>query len=216
MSQSNETSTAEIYKARKIFLSLMNDRGYDTTVYSNFSANEINIMKNNNQLDMLLTQKEDDVDTHMKHKIYVHHYLSKTLRPQNLLELIEDLFYTEQVLTKQDSLFIIVRENINDTMIGKLRHIWEQEGIFVVIHQISRLQYNIMEHVLVPKYIIINNNEIEQVKKRYNIQNNKQFPDLSRFDPVAQALCIRPGSVCKIIRPSKTAIVSNYYRIVIN
>jgi DNA-directed RNA polymerase subunit H (RpoH/RPB5) len=41
------------------------------------------------------------------------------------------------------------------------------------------------------------------------------FPDISRFDPVARAIGIRPGDVCHIIRPSKTAIEADYYRICI-
>ncbi len=47
---------------------------------------------------------------------------------------------------------------------------------------------------------------------RYNITDKSQFPQISRFDPVAKAICLRPGQVCKIIRPSKTAIETTYYR----
>ena len=50
---------------------------------------------------------------------------------------------------------------------------------------------------------------------KFNITDKIQFPDISRFDPVARAIGLRPGEVCKIIRPSKTAITTNYYRICI-
>jgi DNA-directed RNA polymerase subunit H (RpoH/RPB5) len=49
--------------------------------------------------------------------------------------------------------------------------------------------------------------------KKYNITDKIQFPDISRFDPVARVIGLRPGQVCHIIRPSKTAIQANYYRI---
>ena len=49
--------------------------------------------------------------------------------------------------------------------------------------------------------------------KRYNITDKVQFPNISRFDPVARAIGLRPGQVCGITRPSKTSIESNYYRI---
>ena len=52
-----------------------------------------------------------------------------------------------------------------------------------------------------------------EVIKKYNIVNIKQLPDISRFDPVAQAIGMRPGDVCCIERPSKTAIISKYYRL---
>ena len=45
--------------------------------------------------------------------------------------------------------------------------------------------------------------------------SDSEFPELSRFDPVAQAIGIRPGQVCKITRASKTAIEAPYYRICI-
>ena len=56
---------------------------------------------------------------------------------------------------------------------------------------------------------------IYKIKKKFNIVNNSQLPEISRFDPVAQSLCMRPGEVCEILRPSKTAIKSPYYRICI-
>jgi DNA-directed RNA polymerase subunit H (RpoH/RPB5) len=53
----------------------------------------------------------------------------------------------------------------------------------------------------------------EKVKARYNISDNSQVPGISRFSPVAQAIGLRPGEMCKIIRPSRTAITSEFYRI---
>ena len=50
---------------------------------------------------------------------------------------------------------------------------------------------------------------------RYNITDKVQFPDISRFDPVAQVIGLRPGQVCEITRASKTAIESKYYRVCI-
>jgi DNA-directed RNA polymerase subunit H (RpoH/RPB5) len=56
------------------------------------------------------------------------------------------------------------------------------------------------------------NKEISEIMKKYNILSITQFPDISRFDPVAQVIGLRPGQVCEITRASKTAIESSYYR----
>ena len=48
---------------------------------------------------------------------------------------------------------------------------------------------------------------------KYNITDKVQFPDISRFDPVARVIGLRPGQVCNITRASKTAIETNYYRV---
>jgi DNA-directed RNA polymerase subunit H (RpoH/RPB5) len=51
--------------------------------------------------------------------------------------------------------------------------------------------------------------------EKYNIKNKSLFPYISRFDPVARVIGLRPGQVCHIVRPSKTSIKANYYRVCI-
>lgn len=210
--QNTSSLISSIYKSRTILLELMGMQGYNIYDYEGFSVNEVNTMKVNNQLDMILEKNDEDVDLKRKPKIYIRYYLAKSLRPQNLQEMIDDLFNIEEVLSKHDTLFIVVKDEVNDTLINALKHIWEQEKIFIVIQNLKRLQFNILKHVLVPPHRILNSAEVLTVKKRYNIMNDGQFPDISRFDPVAQAIGIRPGQVCEIIRPSKTAISAPYYR----
>ena len=88
-----------------------------------------------------------------------------------------------------------------------------QEKIFITVFNIARLQFNILKHELVPKHIVLNNDEIKSFKEKYHITNNNQIPEISRFSPVALALGMRPSQICKIIRPSRTAINSDFYRI---
>uniref|UniRef100_A0A6C0LER0 RNA polymerase subunit H/Rpb5 C-terminal domain-containing protein n=1 Tax=viral metagenome TaxID=1070528 RepID=A0A6C0LER0_9ZZZZ len=211
--QNSSSNISSVYKSRKTVLQLMDKQGYNTEEYDNFSVNDVNSMFQNKQLDMLLEQKEADPGEKAKKKIYITYYLAKTLRPQNVQEIIDDLFNLEEVLTKKDTLMIIVKEEMNETLINLLKHIWEQDGILIVIQNIKRLQYNILEHILVPDHRILNPSEYEVVKERYNIMDDTQFPEISRFDPVAQIIGIRPGQVCEIIRPSKTSIQGKYYRI---
>lgn len=216
MSSTNTSSSGlitSIYNARKVILSLMLTQGYNIEGYDSFSINEVNIMKQHNQLDMLLEKKVEDPDTKRKNKIYIRFYLGKTIRPANINEMIDDLFNLEETLTKEDTLFIITKEDINDTIINELKHIWEKDKIFVIMQHIKRLQFNILEHVLVPKHRVMNKTEVEGVMKKYNLIDVNQFPDISRFDPVAIAIGIRPGQVCHILRPSKTAILADYYRV---
>ena len=202
-----------VYKSRKTVLDLMSKQNYSVDDYENYSVNEVNSMLQNKQLDMLLEKKQEDPATKRKNKIYIRYYLAKTLRPQNIQEIIDDLFNLEEILTKSDTLMIIIKDDMNETMTNLLKHTWEQDGILIVIQSIKRLQFNILDHVLVPSHRVLTNDEVSVVKDRYNIMDDTQFPDISRFDPVAQIIGIRPGQVCEIIRPSKTAIKSYYYRI---
>lgn len=205
---------SQIYQSRKNILELMERQGFDVSGYANFSVSEINAMKQNNQLDMLLEQKTDDSSPGNK-KTYIRYYLAKTIRPANLQEMIDDLYILTETLKKEDSLYIIIKDNVNETLINELKDIWERDGYYIVIESIKYLQYNILKHTLVPEHNIINEDEVKNIMTRYNITDKTQFPDISRFDPVARAIGIRPGQLCHIIRPSKTAITTDYYRICI-
>ena len=215
MATSNSSSSliSAIYKSRNILLDLLNSQNYNVVDNNDFSVNEINSMFTNKQLDMILEKNIENEFTKKKHKIYIRYYLAKTLRPQNIQEMIDDLFYVEEVLTKDDTLYIIVKEDANETLVKLLKQVWEQDGIFIIIQSLQRLQFNILKHELVPPHRILSLSEKNQIKERYNIMNDSQFPEISRFDPVSQAIGIRPGDVCEILRPSKTAIITKYYRI---
>ena len=214
--QNTSSLISKIYKSRNVVLELMEKQDYNVIDYKGFSINEINTMKINNQLDMILEknlENNSNNNQEKKKKIYIRYYLAKALRPNNLQEMIDDLFNVEEVLSKDDTLFIIVKDEVNETLLNTVKHIWESDKIFIVIQPLKRLQFNILNHILVPPHRVLSINETIQIKNRYNIINNNQFPDISRFDPVAQAIGIRPGEVCEIIRPSKTAISGPYYRI---
>ena len=168
-------------------------------------------MTQNKQLDMLVEKPSNTEASSLK--VYVRYYLGNRLNQQTIQEIIDDLFNLEEILTKADILYIIVKEDMNDTLIALLKHIWEQDGILIVVQSLKRLQFNVLDHVLVPPHRILDAAELEIVKKKYNISNMGMLPEISRFDPVAQVLFIRPGEVVEIKRPSKTAIESLYYRV---
>ena len=212
-SQSSSILISSVYKSRKVVLELMEKQGYNVNDYANFSINEVNSMKQNNQLDMLLEKTEEDVTTKRKNKIYIRYYLGKQIKAINIQEMIEDLFNVEETLTKDDTLFIIIKDDVNETITSELKHIWEKDGIFIVIENIKRLQFNILKHSIVPEHRVMNDIEVAEVMKKYNITAFVQFPDISRFDPVARVIGLRPGKVCHITRPSKTSITADYYRV---
>ena len=198
-----------IYKSRNILIEILQNRDFNVDDYNEFSINEINIMVSNNQLDLLLENKNNT-------KIFVKYYLGKSLRPKNLQEIVEDLFNLEEIFSKDDELLIIVKDDINDSIKSMLVHIWNSQKIFVSIISLKRLQYNILNHSLVPQHIIMTEEEKQDVKKKYNVIDDSKFPEISRFDPVSTLIGLRPDNLCKIIRPSKTSITSEFYRLCYN
>ena len=159
-----------LFKSRNILLQLLARQGMDVSNYTDYGVAEVQTMYANNQLDMLLTTEKD---VHPTRKVYVKYYLAKTLRRENINHMIDDLFYLEQALQPTDTLIIVMKQEVNDTVINILN---------------------------------------EEVLKKYNIIDTKQMPSISRYDPVALAIGLRPGQICRITRSSKTSVTSIYYR----
>jgi len=202
-------STQTVFQSRKIILQQLSRQGFTIEEYEDFTVSEVHALMQAKQLDMLV---EDD-DSGMK--TYVKYHLNKTMRPNNITEYVEDLFNLENILTKRDNLVIITKDDPNDTLIQMIKQLWETEKIFIIIYPIKRLQFNILLHSKVPSHQPLTPIEQEKFMKEYNVTSDAQIPEISRFDPVSLAIGIRPGTVCKIIRPSKTAITSNFYRMCI-
>ena len=199
-----------IYKSRNTILEHMKFLNYDVSEYIGFSINEIDAMYTNEQLDMLIMHMQKDTPK----KVYIKYYLNaKQIRPASLDDIIEDLFTIETILTKNDTLIIIVDDEPNDTIITKVKYLYDHDGIFVAIHNIKRLQFNILSHKLVPLCEILSEKEKEELKMTLNIKDLSQLPEISRFDPQSLAICLRPGEVCKFVRDSATSMKNIYYRV---
>jgi DNA-directed RNA polymerase subunit H (RpoH/RPB5) len=214
MASSNKV--LRIYKSRKTILDLLETyQNYDVSDYNDFSINEIDAMLSNEQLDMLVQRKSED-SVGKPQKTYIKYYLqSKQIRPQTLDDIIEDLYLVENILTKDDTLIIIIEDEPNDTIIAKLNYLYNTSGIFIVIHNIKRLQFNILQHKLVPNMSILSKKEVEELMQKFNLKTVNQLPEIGRFDPQALALSMRPGDVCQINRDSVTSIEYDYYRVCI-
>ena len=206
-SQTNSTIVSKIYTSRQTILEQLELRGFDISNYNNFSVNETHLMMQNKQCDMLL-------ENNLGHKVFIKYHISKALRENYIYDLVEELFKIELALNKKtDSIIYIAKTDANDTITKCLTQLYDEEGIMVQVNGIKRLQFNILDHNLVPLHTILTDDEATQLKIDYNITADSEIPELSRFDPVAVAIGIRPGQICKILRKSKTAIEELYYRI---
>lgn len=201
----SSTIVSQVYKARNTLLGQFAEQGYNTKDLTGFSITEIGTMLKNEQLDFMVTHPDN-------RKIYVKFYNLKTLRPANVNEFVDQMFKIEETLGKNDTLYIISNNDPNESLVKTMSLLWQQERIYVVINSLMRLQYNALEHTLVPKHIVLTEKEAEEVKKQYSIRSNSQLPAISRYDPIAIIIGLRPGQMCKIIRPNRTSINTVSYR----
>jgi DNA-directed RNA polymerase subunit H (RpoH/RPB5) len=221
----------ELYKSRNILLEQLNLQGYDTKDYVGCGMAEINIMFDKNIMDMLLIKKDTN------EKIYIKYLCSdaKQITAKKYNSVVDELFRDNSddfndgaddeavnekikpILEPRDALMIISMQEINDSLTRHVKENWEMYGYYVTIVNLTRLQYNILNHDLVPPHTVIRDTiRLEEIKKKYYIEGDDKFPTISRFDPTAICIGLRPGELVEILRPSKTAITTLYYRIGVN
>lgn len=206
MAEISSQTISLILKSRINLLEQLKYQGYDISELNQFSVDEINAMFSNKQLNMTLNSKGNK-------KTHVLYHVEKALRKENIEDYIEKVFNIEQIISPTDMLVIVMKVQPNDTIINYLKHVWEERKIFIVVHGLPKLQFNLLEHDFVSPHTILSDEESTKVMKKYNIMENSQMPNISRFDPVALAIGMRPGEVCKIVRKSRTAIQADYFRI---
>jgi DNA-directed RNA polymerase subunit H (RpoH/RPB5) len=209
MSTNNRVQT--VYASRINLLDILETLGYDVEPYAGFSVNEIDERMKTMQLDMNLRKPSGEA-------VYVKYLCgnkapTKGLNAKVLDFIIDDLYTNSRTLDKTDTLILIIDGEPNDSMLDRFRYLHDHDGYFVVCHNIARLQFNILKHEKVPKSEVATDSEIKDVMTRFNMTTRKQFPEIGRFDPVSLALCLRPGQICKIHRPTPTAGTSLFYRV---
>ena len=128
---------------------------------------------------------------------------------------IIDLFNIDDVLKQEDDLVIITKERRNDNLTNFLNILYKKEKYFINTYNLNDFMSNILDNDQVPPHRILSDEEKEEIKQKYNILKDKQFPEISRFDPISVIYGIRPGQVFEIIRSSPTSLQTKYYRLCI-
>jgi DNA-directed RNA polymerase subunit H len=80
---------------------------------------------------------------------------------------------------------------------------------------LSQKKYNLFNHTLVPKHILLNKEEAQRVLTQYKIKPY-QLPHLKASDPAVKAIEAKTGDIIKILRSSATAGKAIAYRYVID
>ena len=174
MSTPNKVSHSDfskIFKSRETLVEILYSQGYDVNDYSAVSEKHLHSMINNKQLDMLFEKKNSDS------KIYIKSYfiLGKSIKKDIIPTMIDDLYYIEKILNKNDTLMILVNEEPNSTILSHLKHIWSKEGIYIVVIPLQRLQFNVLKHTLVPDHRVLNDDEKKSIFTKYNAKNESSY-----------------------------------------
>lgn len=205
-----------IYISRKNIIYYLREQGFDVSQYETFNIAEINAMEqNSNQTSELnFDVYKTDESGETQEKCSVVYYMKSNIK-QTILDSIATEFYEdEEHADKSKTSLIIVSQNpMNDSLHKILKKMWKKYGEYIVLMDLKSTQFNILTHEMVPRHTKLTQNEKMEVYQKYNVANDKQLPEISMFDPVAKALLMRPGDVCRIIRHDKISYVNEFYRV---
>jgi DNA-directed RNA polymerase subunit H (RpoH/RPB5) len=104
----------------------------------------------------------------------------------------------------------IIVENINQKSEKIISHYKTACEIF----KTAELKINIVDHILVPKHIVLTQEESKFVLETYNAKK-KDMPLISSTDPIARYYNMKADDICKIERPSVMTCITPFYRIVV-
>ncbi|OWA49920.1 DNA-directed RNA polymerases I, II, and III subunit RPABC1 [Hypsibius exemplaris] len=212
MSSEDEQETYRLWRARKTVLQMCHDRGYLVAQH---------------ELDQSLEEFGDTFGTTPSEKrpartdllILVQHANDPTEQmlvfwPEDMkvgIKTIKTYFQQmqEQSVTRA---IIVIRQGMTPSAKTSLS---DMAPKYIMEHFTeAELMFNVTEHELVPKHVLLTPEEKQELLSRYKLKEN-QLPRMQRGDPVARYFGLKPGQVVKIIRNSETAGRYVTYRAVI-
>jgi DNA-directed RNA polymerase I, II, and III subunit RPABC1 len=191
------------FRVRKTSMEMLEDRGFEISDedknmnYEDFTnrleENAIQIVANNIKNPLKIAYVTFILD-------------SKSFSKKDLVVL--KAMINEKYPTNEVSV-IIVQDKQTPQIAKELQN---DEYKLYEIFSMKNLMFNITHHEIVPKHILMNQDEVDMILKQYQT-TRAQLPKLLTTDPVAKYYGMKAGDVCKIIRQSPMTGESYYYRI---
>jgi DNA-directed RNA polymerase I, II, and III subunit RPABC1 len=188
----------KLFKIRKTLLEMLEDRKYTIS----------DELKNINLQHFIIQYENNDIDIHIENT-YVKLFEESKSFAKNDLKSIHTGLMEEYGNTI--NIIIIIRDKIPSAVRSELGKI-EYSNLEIFTH--NELIFNITKNYLVPKHILLNKEETQEVYKKYNMKNNTHFQQILVSDPVAKYYAMKVGDLCKIIRASPSAGIGISYRAV--
>ena len=187
----SDAELSKLYKIKKTLLKMISDRGYLV------SSEDRDISFDDFKMNFKETEPTNSI------------YVEFIDDPKLGVEQIS--LFTEKIRKENISCGIMVISG-SITPLAKQKFRESNELLHIEYFEEKELVVNITEHELVPKHILLSDEEKKTLLKKYRLEES-QLPKILTSDPVAKYLGLRRGQVVKIIRASETAGRYITYRI---
>lgn len=194
--------------SRSTIKEMLTLRGYD----SSSCSNDVHFMANGDGIEPIKLSKHDE-------NIEIHYDVSATrTNHKKLSSMIIDIIDNRPEADKGKffNIIILIRYCMTPSVREAIRILNKRDNIFVQVFQIRSLMFNVTKHKCVPKHERIIKGEYSEYLHDFlnslHINDTSNLPKIIESDPVAMFIGLRPGDLCKITRPSKSAGKHTFYR----
>tara|TARA_B110001450_G_scaffold205918_1_gene195950 strand:- start:59 stop:658 length:600 start_codon:yes stop_codon:yes gene_type:complete len=182
-------------------LEMLKDRGYKIEKKYKLSNDKFKKKYYEQNYNILVTHKKK------KNTLHVYFSLEYKNKLQTIKQIITDIFsvHTEDLF----STILVLHKKPNNIILKYINSSLYKNKIEIFWMDI--LQINITKHILQPTFVLLNENDKQQLLEQFNIKV-QQLPKLSIQDPICKYYKFPKLSVVKIIRKNSDSINSEYYR----
>lgn len=200
-----EQEVSRLFRVRRTVLELLSDRGYavlnseeDLLQPRDVFEAEFSTHNYNRESLTLLRQKRDDA-TDQIYVFFPDEQRNKLLGVKPISERAERM--------ERDSVrsaIIILQTGLTPYAKSAVEKLSAGARYRMEVFLENELIVNITKHVLVPKHVVLSDEEKRKLLQRYKLKES-QLPRIQKSDPIARYYGLSHGTVVKITRPSETA-----------
>jgi DNA-directed RNA polymerase I, II, and III subunit RPABC1 len=191
------------FRVRKTTMEMLEDRGYEVSEEDkNMNYEDFTDRLEENAINLVTINRTNPIKM-----AYVAFILdSKSFSKKDLVTLkaLINEKYPSNKMT------VIIVQDKQTPQISK--ELLNDEYKLYEIFSVKNLMFNITHHEIVPKHILLTQEESDLILKQYQT-TRAQLPKLLTTDPVAKYYGMKAGDICKIVRQSPMTGESYYYRI---
>jgi len=161
-----------------------------------------------NYIDNILSKKSDDLVYELG--VYQDQKIMCKIIPFSIIAVEKSYKLVDFLKENKKNIKIIIVKDIHTRV---TKYVYENNK-YVDIFLEKELMINLIDHSLVPKHILLTQEQANLVLETYLLKK-RQIPKILASDPVSRYYGVSPGDMFKIIRPSDKSGASVYYRLVV-
>jgi DNA-directed RNA polymerase subunit H (RpoH/RPB5) len=219
MSTIDPTIADILIRSRETLLDILEERGYDATVYRNISPDQILTLATGNTraLDVFVPKKEGSAAP--CDRAVIVYQLQDRIRSR-LGTFTRDIYEEHpdktgaNAVRPTDDVIVVLNEPAEHEAFGKASlQLWQAKKARMVFFHIKQVVVHPGRHRLVPPHRKMSAEEAKEAVDRLHITQKSMLPLIKHHDIQARVLGLVPGDMVEVLRPSPTAGEARVLRI---